>query len=157
MPATDDKCGYCGHVYGVHFMEPQGVACPDQPGKKAVPAGSRGWFKQIVWVKCIDNSDRGGGRPALTVNKVYKVQREGASSFYLQNDKGVVLDYIKGRFVAASDPNVGASAAPVQAARAPATKEVDVSDWRAWSNKQPGQCACGIARQQCDYHKDARS
>jgi hypothetical protein len=26
-------------------------------------------------------------------------------------------------------------------------------DVKAWRNDQPGQCACGIAKQDCDYHR----
>lgn len=156
MPGIDDKCAWCGYNYGIHFMEPQGVACPKSPGVKAAPAGGSGWFQPVRWVKCIDASDLGKGQPALTLRKVYLVLAEDSSGYYLVNDKGKQSSFIKSRFVPTNDPNTGTSTAPVQASR-PATQEVDVSDWRTWSNKTPGQCACGIARQQCDYHKDARS
>jgi hypothetical protein len=33
------------------------------------------------------------------------------------------------------------------------SKDVDVSDWRAWSHKAEGDCPCGIARQVCHYHR----
>lgn len=29
----------------------------------------------------------------------------------------------------------------------------DISDWHSWANKTPGQCPCGIARQDCWIHK----
>lgn len=31
--------------------------------------------------------------------------------------------------------------------------EVDVSDWRSWAHNIPGECACGIKRHMCTYHK----
>ncbi len=27
-------------------------------------------------------------------------------------------------------------------------------EWRKWRNDQPGECPCGINRQQCTYHKE---
>lgn len=30
--------------------------------------------------------------------------------------------------------------------------KVDASDWRAWAHNQPGNCPCGISREQCEYH-----
>lgn len=29
----------------------------------------------------------------------------------------------------------------------------DMSDWRAWAHNKPGDCACGIARAMCSYHR----
>jgi hypothetical protein len=29
----------------------------------------------------------------------------------------------------------------------------DLSDWRTWARPRPGECACGIPRHTCDYHK----
>lgn len=158
MPFLYNKCAYCGHDYGIHFMEPGGSACPVQPGVKAVPPGNAGWFQQTLWVKCIDATDMGSGKPALTRLKVYKVLSESQDSYNVINDNGAQKAFLKGRFLATQDPNTGAGAPVVQQAAArPTTKDVDVSDWRAWSNKTPGQCPCGIAKSQCDYHKDARS
>jgi hypothetical protein len=37
----------------------------------------------------------------------------------------------------------------------PETKPVEtVADWRAWAHNCPGDCACGIRRVDCTYHKD---
>ena len=34
------------------------------------------------------------------------------------------------------------------------TKEkYDISDWRAWAHNVAGDCACGIKKHLCDYHK----
>lgn len=33
------------------------------------------------------------------------------------------------------------------------SKDVDISDWRAWATTKPGECACGIRKDQCAYHK----
>lgn len=30
----------------------------------------------------------------------------------------------------------------------------DLSDWRAWAHNQPGECKCGIKKEDCFYHKD---
>jgi hypothetical protein len=32
-------------------------------------------------------------------------------------------------------------------------KDIDTNDWKAWRHNVPGECACGILRQKCDYHK----
>lgn len=32
-------------------------------------------------------------------------------------------------------------------------EEVDVSDWRKWQHKAEGECACGIRREMCVYHR----
>lgn len=29
----------------------------------------------------------------------------------------------------------------------------DISDWRSWANNYTGECACGIKKTDCDYHK----
>jgi hypothetical protein len=34
------------------------------------------------------------------------------------------------------------------------SKEVDISDWKVWRHKAPGECVCGIPKQVCSYHKD---
>jgi hypothetical protein len=34
-----------------------------------------------------------------------------------------------------------------------ATPSQDISDWRAWQHKAPGECVCGIPKSQCDYHR----
>jgi hypothetical protein len=41
------------------------------------------------------------------------------------------------------------------AAPAPATAKTadDSDDWRAWRHNAPGDCPCGIRRQDCDYHR----
>ena len=35
----------------------------------------------------------------------------------------------------------------------PEVNAKDISDWRAWAHNQAGDCACGIARNMCDYHR----
>lgn len=30
---------------------------------------------------------------------------------------------------------------------------IDLSDWRQWTHKVPGECACGIPKSRCDYHR----
>jgi len=37
----------------------------------------------------------------------------------------------------------------------PSAKINDMSDWRAWrhDNTNPGECACGIRREMCSYHR----
>lgn len=35
----------------------------------------------------------------------------------------------------------------------PKQKVVDVSDWRAWAHNRPGECACGIPKERCEYHR----
>lgn len=32
-------------------------------------------------------------------------------------------------------------------------EETDLSDWKAWQHKAPGECACGIPKARCDYHR----
>lgn len=44
----------------------------------------------------------------------------------------------------------GAKTSPIQKSQ---PKEVDISDWRAWAHNRPGECACGIPRERCTYHK----
>ena len=29
-----------------------------------------------------------------------------------------------------------------------------IDQWQAWSHNQPGDCACGIKKDSCDYHKN---
>ena len=29
----------------------------------------------------------------------------------------------------------------------------DLSDWKVWRNQRAGECACGIQKSMCDYHK----
>lgn len=31
--------------------------------------------------------------------------------------------------------------------------KLDISDWRAWSHNRDGDCACGIVRKDCSYHR----
>lgn len=33
-------------------------------------------------------------------------------------------------------------------------KMLDLSDWRTWRSQAPGQCACGMTKSLCTYHKD---
>lgn len=33
------------------------------------------------------------------------------------------------------------------------SKDLDLSDWRSWTNKVPGECVCGMPKDTCDYHK----
>ena len=35
----------------------------------------------------------------------------------------------------------------------PKKESPDISDWKAWQHNQPGECACGIHRKDCEYHK----
>lgn len=41
--------------------------------------------------------------------------------------------------------------------QAPITKRSavinDMSDWRAWKHNVPGECVCGIRKEDCFYHK----
>lgn len=32
-------------------------------------------------------------------------------------------------------------------------KPVDLSDWRAWAHNKPGDCPCGIAKANCEFHR----
>lgn len=41
----------------------------------------------------------------------------------------------------------------VKVASHSSTKEIDISDWRAWANSRPGECACGIPKTACNYHR----
>lgn len=34
-----------------------------------------------------------------------------------------------------------------------AVKKDPGEDWRAWSHDKPGDCACGIKREQCEFHR----
>lgn len=36
----------------------------------------------------------------------------------------------------------------------PKSKMLDLSDWRTWRSQAPGQCACGMTKSLCTYHKD---
>lgn len=36
----------------------------------------------------------------------------------------------------------------------PQSKILDLSDWRTWRSQAPGQCACGMTKSLCTYHKD---
>jgi len=33
------------------------------------------------------------------------------------------------------------------------TNKYTISDWQAWAHNVPGDCACGIKKHLCDYHK----
>ena len=33
------------------------------------------------------------------------------------------------------------------------TTKPTIDQWQAWAHNQPGDCACGIKRETCDYHK----
>jgi hypothetical protein len=35
----------------------------------------------------------------------------------------------------------------------PVAKDPDISDWKTWARPSAGCCACGISREQCDYHR----
>ena len=32
-------------------------------------------------------------------------------------------------------------------------KPVDLSDWHAWAHNKPGDCPCGIAKANCEFHR----
>lgn len=43
--------------------------------------------------------------------------------------------------------------APIRTATPMEKPKADLSDWRTWAHNQPGECPCGIHRQQCTYHR----
>jgi hypothetical protein len=47
---------------------------------------------------------------------------------------------------------VSPARAPVPNA-APAPPAIPIDDWRSWAHKAPGDCACGIKRVMCEYHR----
>lgn len=34
------------------------------------------------------------------------------------------------------------------------TTKPTIDQWQAWAHNQPGDCACGIKKDSCDYHKN---
>lgn len=32
-------------------------------------------------------------------------------------------------------------------------KPVDLTDWRTWAHNKPGDCPCGIAKANCEFHR----
>lgn len=100
-------------------------------------------------VICIDN---GGGMKAVTIGKVYEVVSSDSRSYTIRDDKGMVGGFYKTRFHVVDDMPASLVA---QAVSQPTRKEQeqDLSDWRVWQHKAPGECVCGIPRTACDYHR----
>ncbi len=44
------------------------------------------------------------------------------------------------------------AAAPIESV--PTSPAANVNNWRAWSHNVPGECACGIQRSTCTYHRE---
>lgn len=62
-----------------------------------------------------------------------------------QNDYGQYVDITKEEL----------SSFPVQSSSKVEKIEMDISSsWRAWAHNVPGECACGIPRAICTYHKE---
>lgn len=43
---------------------------------------------------------------------------------------------------------------PIGSEHAKQESQRNISDWRAWAHNRPGECACGIPREICTYHKN---
>lgn len=51
-------------------------------------------------------------------------------------------------------PTIGAGASPIYMNEpAHQTAKPTIDQWQAWAHNQPGDCACGIKREACDYHR----
>lgn len=90
-------------------------------------------------VKCVDNYMM---EKRLTVGKVYEVLAQDASHYRIVCDDGAHCNANGTRFVTEKAATQVVS---------PSSQEV--SDWRAWQHKAPGECVCGIPKTACDYHR----
>jgi hypothetical protein len=96
-------------------------------------------------VKCINNA---GMERRLTAGKVYEVLGVGHAVYEVMGDwQGEVIRPYKHRF------EVVEEVSPITLKSPQVATVTDISDWRTWQHKAPGECVCGIPRTQCDYHR----
>lgn len=52
-----------------------------------------------------------------------------------------------------SRADIGTVTCNQPAGSAGGSSDLDLSDWRTWAHKAPGDCPCGIKREACDFHR----
>lgn len=131
-------------IYGDHNAKDD---CEDSPGCRPGDICincNNSWIFHTGW-KCRHSTSISTAFSKLPPNERYLTPSMKASLLY---------------------PNFGTISAPMLSmdylgmprinppAKVSPTKPItDISDWRAWAHNQPGDCACGINRSQCTYHK----
>lgn len=98
------------------------------------------WLNEGVTYVIESETHFDSGAPAYTL--------KGYGSRRFRRDRFEIVQEIVGEYVFTSADFPRINEAP--------TPTVDTSDWRVWrdQNRPANNCACGIPRSQCTYHKE---
>ncbi len=162
----DTICLHCGFRFGAHYGGYPDWECPvlrdplvkAKGTKRADPHGSAGHFVETVEVDQVWRNGTTGQRWYITSIRDGSAYGNPADSFDTDLHFGVLggdqrpynwnkewyCESVKGQTV----PKAVIKAAPI-----PAPKDDRQAELEFFRATQPGQCACGIPRQQCDYHR----
>lgn len=141
------RCGGCTE----NTISPKGDPCPICAAHAASVGGTAPTPTQVSTpkirkVKCLQWAGT-----YFTPGKMYQVVGETSTTWDLINNYGSNTDVNKKLFaeVLSSDIDYTKTHQVVQ------SPTVDISDWRVWRdhNRTPDQCACGMLRSMCDYHR----